>query len=417
MNSISQEDIFKIARNLEDHHAIFSKIWQISKVNFCDKIDTACVVFDKNGRFLDFRFNKQFWDSLNLYQRCFIFCHECLHILLNHGERIRLLKPELANIATDLVINEMLINDFNFYRSDLGTIGQEGCFLDTIFPKQNIEKNKSTEFYYNLLDSNLKQLPKTLSIDNHTGLYNNDDANDIKELLEEIISDANSFDTFNFKQKVLDNEEGKICQKAGSVPGSLTKIVKIDNVPVKKKWETVIKNWALSTIKNKDKDVTQWTRTNRRFATINSDLILPSDMEVEDLNKEKNRIKVVFFQDTSGSCSGFIERFFKAAKSMPKDKFDVELYCFDTQVYKTSLESGKLYGFGGTSFSILEDYVWNNIAERKLEKYPKAIFVITDGYGDNIKPALPKTWHWFLSTNDTSCIDKECNIYDLSKFE
>jgi len=111
-------------------------------------------------------------------------------------------------------------------------------------------------------------------------------------------------------------------------------------------------------LKQNDKDHEQWARVNRRFvgiASSMSNMFLPSEMEIEEKEEEKKKIKVVFFLDTSGSCQHLAERFFKAAKSLDSKKFDVELYCFDTRCYKTSLESGRLYGFGGTSFSILED--------------------------------------------------------------
>jgi hypothetical protein len=200
------------------------------------------------------------------------------------------------------------------------------------------------------------------------------------------------------------------------MPGNLEIIVKVGFVKKKKKWETVIKRWVNRFIKHSDRDHEQWARVNRRFVGLQSNLFLPSEMEIDEREEIKKKIKVIFFQDTSGSCSHFAERFFKAAKSLPKERFDMELYCFDTQVYKTSLESGKLYGFGGTSFEILERKV-EEICKGNFRKYPKAVFVITDGYGDAIHPKKPRNWYWFLSTTYTSCIPKECNIFQLSDFE
>jgi hypothetical protein len=147
-----------------------------------------------------------------------------------------------------------------------------------------------------------------------------------------------------------------------------------------------------------------------------NNMFLPSEMEIEEKEDVKKRIKVMFFQDTSGSCIHLAERFFKAAKSLPTERFDIEMFCFDTQVYKTSLTSGKLYGFGGTSFSILERYIINQ-CKGDMRKYPKAVFVITDGYGDCIDPKYPKRWYWFLDPYYTNCIPKKCNTFNLSDFE
>jgi hypothetical protein len=111
-------------------------------------------------------------------------------------------------------------------------------------------------------------------------------------------------------------------------------------------------------------------------------MFLPSDMEIEDDNDEKTRIKVYFYLDTSGSCWGLKDRFFAAALSLPDDRFDIRLFCFDTTVQETTLESRKIYGGGGTSFSILEAHIQKEIKEKG--EYPEAVFVITDGYAATV---------------------------------
>ena len=55
--------------------------------------------------------------------------------------------------------------------------------------------------------------------------------------------------------------------------------------------------------------------------------------------------------------------------------------------------------------------------EKNKGKYPDAVFVITDGYGDPVKPEFCKKWYWFLSHNYRACIPKECNVYDLKNYE
>jgi len=52
-----------------------------------------------------------------------------------------------------------------------------------------------------------------------------------------------------------------------------------------------------------------------------------------------------------------------------------------------------------------------------MSKYPKAVFVITDGYGDQINPKKPKNWYWFLSNDYRRCIPDTCNVFNLSEFE
>jgi predicted metal-dependent peptidase len=432
--NITNEEFLLIARDLEIHHAVFSKLWNIGKPQFTDKIETAAVTFDKKGNHLDFLFNPTFWDKLTPYERNFIICHECLHIMLNHGVRLKDLNKDIGNIAADVVINELLASGFSFDRTKLEWIGKNGCWMDTVFQNDpSVEKDRSMEYYYQILKKDIsEQLKQLMSgeggkggkgitiLDDHEGLKEID-STDLEDVLNDVVDGMNNSEKESLN-KALNENEGEVeeCSKqAGSIAGNLEITIKLSKVVKKRKWETVIKKWANTFLKQNDKDHEQWARVNRRFVGISStmhNMFLPSEMEIEEKEEEKRKIKVIFFQDTSGSCYHLAKRFFKAAKSLPSDRFDVELYCFDTSCYKTSLESGKLYGFGGTSFSILEQEVMK-ICKGDLSKYPKAIFVITDGYGDQIHPKKPKNWHWFLSCDYTYCIPDECNIHKLSQFE
>jgi len=164
------------------------------------------------------------------------------------------------------------------------------------------------------------------------------------------------------------------------------------------------------------KDCEQWVRINRRFALVDTELILPTEMEVEDVWEEKDRIRVDFYMDTSGSCIGMKDRFFKAAASLPEERFDVRLYCFDTRCYDTTLESKKMEGGGGTSFQCIEDDIQER-CQKNGEKYPVAVFVLTDGYGDEISPEDPEAWYWFVTNGYYNYIPKESKKYNLDEFE
>lgn len=454
--NLTNEEFLLIARELELHHAVFSKIWNVGKPRFTDKIPTACVTFDKEGNHLDFQFNPDFWEKISSYERNFVICHECLHIMLSHGIRLKELNRDIGNVAADVVINEMLAQAFGFDRNKLDWVGKNGCWLDTVFKnaKLPVEKERSMEYYYKLLKQEFAETIKEAlkkgavgipgqggkglkgengeiddgegdggytTIDDHEGLMGMDPT-DLEDVLKDVLDGMNDSEKESLDKAFKEgnpSETESSSKEAGSMPGNLEVIVKVGFVKKKKKWETVIKKWANMFLKQNDKDHEQWARVNRRFVGIQSsmsNMFLPSEMEIEEREEEKRKIKVVFFQDTSGSCSHLAERFFKAAKSLPTDKFEVELYCFDTRCYKTSLESGKLYGFGGTSFSILEEEVMK-LCKGDLSKYPKAVFVITDGYGDPINPKKPKNWYWFLSCDYRHCIPDKCNIFKLNDFE
>ena len=402
-------------------------------------------------------------------ERAFVISHECLHLMLDHGQRISELagsdvgSRRIAGIAADLVVNHMAEKGFGFDVDNMPTLGPTILRLQDAKDRFGIELpvGKSLESYYALLretqpeeeepesntitsgggqgngsddgadheegeqepreqDAGEKQEEPNNTLDDHSG-FTDITKKALEAISESVMKELAKFDMESFVEQLQEseaNEEIKSVSKgsmAGSIAGNMVLQVRTSKVQRKRKWESVIRRWCEFKIRENDRHEEQWARMNRRFTALEGNLFLPSEMEVEGREKEKNRIKVVFFQDTSRSCVDLAERFFRAAKSLPSDRFDVDMYCFDTRVYKTSLETGKLYGFGGTSFGILESEVQNIAA--KTRRHPAAVFVITDGYGDRVSPKKPEAWHWFLSSNYTDYIDKRCHIHKLADFE
>jgi len=490
-----REEFYAIAQELEKFHGIFSQLWEMGLPRLTFDLPTAAVAFDHQGRNVEFLFNPQFWKDTDRYTKCFVICHEALHVILSHGIRARdCPMPALANKALDVVVNHTLTSKFGFDRSSVhvGTYPDseevdkelrgepiELCWLDTVFPgmEDQVERDKPFEYYYHILEKNTKFIDGKWKIksggskggqggsssgkggqssgngegdeeyqdmtgsvlDKHDQLEEFEDSKAKEEITDKLDEALDSDEKQDLFDKLSNTEEGDAAQKAaekaekenaeakdgngnnpggknrGTIAGRLQYRANVhQKIKTKRKWETVIKKWSRK-YKEDERDSEQWARTNRRYAALGSHLLLPT--EVADEHKSETRIDVWFFQDTSGSCYGFRDRFFAAAKSLPQDRFNIHLYCFDTQVYATSLESGKLYGFGGTSFDILENHIQNQLRQGAIKKYPEAVFVITDGYGNNVRPERPKNWYWFLSTDCTHCIPNECNIFSLSEYE
>ena len=140
----------------------------------------------------------------------------------------------------------------------------------------------------------------------------------------------------------------------------------------------------------RDIDLELWTRPNRRLDSLGDDLILPAT--INETVPVRDRVDVWAFQDTSGSCVDYAERFFKAIATIPEDRFRVRVFCFDTEVYETSLATGKLYGFGGTAFQPMEDKIQQIIQTER--------------------------WHWFLTPDGSKAhIPNKSSIYDLNDYE
>jgi len=100
---------------------------------------------------------------------------------------------------------------------------------------------------------------------------------------------------------------------------------------------------------------------------------------------------------------GLIYQFFEKAENRVQD-FSSDGYIRDGT--QKILEGQK------SSVKILSDYISKN----KLN-YPKAIFIISDGMGNSVKPQKPENWYWFLSVNCIRHIPKKSKFYNLSDFE
>lgn len=418
------EEKLQIAKDLQSYHYFFRAFWDIGNpiVDDFPDLPTAAIQFDSNGETINFLVNKTFWDSLNYTSKLFLVCHEMSHIILKHGlrfqEYINTPNFNYVNFAADVVINEMLCRCFKFNRVTLDSrISKEGCWIDTLFKDKNVPQNESTEYYFNLLkketDEYIKKL-KIFSIDKHVVL-----TEEQQKHMEEILSESDVLGTLETKDGIKLPAEFK--NQVDSISRSASGTGSLHNVEAskktKQKWETVIKKWEISTKKETIGEQERWDRINPRYSQIiNSNIHLPTNNRTLDEYLEENKIHVFFFLDTSGSCISLAPRFFKAATSLDPKKFDVRLFCFDTKVVETDLNSKKVYGGGGTSFRIMEQKI-QKICRVEKKKYPKAVFVITDGYGDTIKPEYPEKWHWFMTSNYTSCIPTVSKKYNLSNYE
>jgi hypothetical protein len=387
---------------MEDHHAIFYMMHGMGKPVFTNEVSTASVSFDKEGDFVKFSFNPDFWHSLSRYEKKFVISHECLHVILNHGLRSRGTQdPRQANVAMDLVVNHTLVSRFKFDREQISG-WEKYCWTETVFPKQNVQPGQTFEAYMQLLQTRRSNLPDT--VDEH-------DDNEWDEVIGKLNENLSNEEKKTIQDIIEQHSQSKDGRGTGA--GNGWYFADTSQVKKKRKWETVIKQWSRKYLKPKEESIEQWARLNRRLAAIDTDLILPSDMD--DDKPVEGKIEVWFFQDTSGSCCSFRDRFFAAAKSLPEDRFLIRMFCFDTCVYETSLQSGKLYGFGGTSFSIIEEHIQDEV--RKGSPYPEAVFVITDGAGNAVNPRFPEKWYWFLSANYRHCIPQKSNVYMLRDYE
>lgn len=407
----------RIKEKLACHHSVFYKIVEIGKPSFTDSIPTAAVQFDKEGKFINFLFNENFWETCDDYKKMFVICHEALHIVLQHGSRfLEGVNNKISNIAMDVVVNHSLVRDFGFIKEDVDP-NSEYCWVDTVFKDKKYlgfpyPDDESTEFYYNEIEKQKESNGGGSGEGDNNGNLVDDHSGLVNEQLEEAVKQT--IDQLDGPEKEQLSDALNNIKKAGTNAGSWITINKIKKSK-NKKWESIIKKWQLETLRFSSIEKEQWIRKSRRMSGFSNGLILPTNAEIECFHLSKNKIDVHFFLDTSGSCINLAERFFTAANSLAKEKFNVRLFCFDTKVEETDLSSGKIYGGGGTCFKIIEDYIQKE--KLKNKKYPSVVFIITDGMGSKVTPEHPTRWHWFLSKNIKTYIPKKSFAYNLDDFE
>lgn len=406
--TVDAEEWLDISRMLEEHHALFYQCWSMGRPSFTRMIDTAAVTFNRDGEYIDFLFNPDFWRGLTTYEKAFVISHECLHVILRHGIRSAgSTDHSKANIALDIVVNHLLVNSFAFDRSKLYD-AEDLCWIDTVFSEEqrdSVLENESYEYYYNLVPNTPRI--KIRILDEHGMLVGEWDK--LIDKLDEQLSEED--------KSILKDMIGKHAPEsmAGKGTGGWHFVGDRIEIIKKKKWEQVIKEWSLKYLRQDSQDHEQWARVHRRWTMLPEDIILPSEME-ED-STEKDRLPVFLYLDTSGSCIGYKNRFWAAGASLPKERFDVRCFCFDTQVQETTIESRKIYGGGGTSFAIIEAHIQKLIKEEGID-YPEAVWIITDGYGDCVNPQFAKNWYWFLTNYSTNrYVPQGSKVFMLKDYE
>jgi predicted metal-dependent peptidase len=404
-----------LSLELDAYHELFVALWKVGAPTFTDKVKTASIVFSHTGKPIKFLFNRDFWDQLSTYDRKFVLCHEMLHVVLNHGYRSTdLLLSEVANIAADITINHMLVNRFGFIR-ELITDWESLCWVDTVFTGKAAsctDTNLTMEEYYDKLVSTPDLIAMKL-VDEHRfspnlGGASNEALNGKKAVTEvdawlqaqgaEFLRDLKSRLGNEVASRATANQVNRGIQ-AFTMPPCIPKV----------NWETAIKNKLKGLCGSTT--IREWKRTDRRLETF-SDLLLPGESEVPKHRHLK--YSCIFFIDASGSMWDETDRMVALVKSLPQSKFAAQICSFDCEVYPLDSTMSEIFGGGGTSFEILETYLQNLVAAGN--SYPDIVFVLTDGYGDDVFPMFPERWTWLLTCDYDTHVPSKSQKIQLANF-
>lgn len=448
------DEFYETVMDLQGEAAIFQRLVMVGmRPSFDESVPTACVGFDPiKGEYIQFCFNPKFWDILTAEGRKFVVCHEMLHLLLCHGKRFMRCfdrkngeSMEIANIAMDLAVNNIVTETLGIDRDNLGIPWKDFCFYDNVIEANPKLKGKcgrydSSETFYKVLFENADKVPcgagsakgiqgkgpkQKGSGEPQKGNGKDDGDNEPKdgeqkstdhgylkevseEKMNELVGKLDEFDKNELKE-MYDKHAGESDSVASKILNNTKRVYK-------KKWESIIKKWTLRAIESLQTKLEDSFVTKPRRMPRNTGFLLPGIVETPIL---KHRVAVYFYLDTSGSCAHLAERFFNAALSLDPKKFEVKPFCFSDDVHAVKLSDKKLYGFGGTNFHAISQHFYSAKEVESRQGKSTLVFVITDGYGTNldVKENERKNWFWFLSEDYKSCIPKGCWIYELKDFE
>lgn len=416
MRTISNEDYLEILSQIEDYHKVFFVFVNMADILFVDDIPTAAVRLPK-GHKPTLYINEDFWHKLTIRSRLFVICHECLHVMLDHGVRnglkIKGATPKLVNIAQDITINEMIVDLFGYDRNDL-TDWKKFCWIDTCFENHvMISRNETFEYYLTKL---IENPPDDASeggpsvFDEH-GLQDDGSTNSpgtSEQETEEEKTNRESLAETLAEELTAKEIESLIkglplSQIAGKLTSVLEHIIAKKIKKQKVNFKHIIRKLKKNSMKEVEKDVDTFTHDDRRF----SDIILSQNASLPGKNcvpkQVKDRLLTAVFMDISGSCLQYIDIFQKVFLAFDEERkiFDTRLFIFDTIVKEVKRGDNVRIG-GGTSFDIIEEKCLE--LESQGKRYPDCVIVITDGYGNKVEPKAASKWIWLLTPTDSTSL-------------
>ena len=325
-----------------------------------------CPTAATNGR--NFYYNKKFIEKLTVKKLEFLFGHEILHCVFDHFGRVGSRDPQLANIAQDYAVNQILVDE------RIGDkITEVKICLDSKYRGMAWEEIYD-QLYEQAEKIPMEQLLKSLGdlLDEHIkegdGQGGKDDDKDGKGKPGMSKADAQAIRD-EIKQAMI---QSAAAAGAGKTPAGVMRLIKNMTEP-KISWRELVRQEIQSIIRNDY----SFTRPNRK--SMHSGAILPG-------MKEATTIDIACSIDMSGSIGEADATVFLSEVKGVLDQFEdfkVNLWCFDTEIYNHKeithdnahdLIDYEPQGGGGTMF----EANWEFMKEQGIQ--PKKFIMFTDGY-------------------------------------
>ena len=326
-----------------------------------------CPTAATNGR--DFYYNIDFVKKLSVKKLEFLFAHEILHCVFDHFGRVGSRDRNLANIAQDFAVNQILVDERIgekisevkiCYDSKYRGMAWEEIYDELWEKAEKISMPELLSQLGELLDEHIKEQEGAGSGGDKTK-----DGKDKPSLTKEEA------------QKIRDEIKQAMIQSAaaagaGKTPAGIMRMIK-DLTEPKMNWRQLVQQEIQSIVRNDF----SFQRFNRKSA--HSGAILPG-------LKEDVTIDVAIAIDMSGSIGDDDARTFLSEIKGIMDQyqdFKINLWCFDTEIYNhqaithdesDQLESYEPQGGGGTDFEVNFQFMKDNDIQ------PRKFIMFTDGY-------------------------------------
>lgn len=355
---------------------------------------TAFVGFDGDGQNVTFQFNKYFAETLTDEEIQFVFCHEGLHVLLDHGKageefleslpKDRVSRQAL-NQAMDVCINEILIDTvFKDNFQYMYNLNKSLCTIQTMFTSRGIyaEPDKNFRYYYNLIMDNRKEVDEEGDYTMFGDMSDYAEASqEVKDKMDQISEDSGINDD-NVKDKLTGSGKG-----SGSGSAGYSEVVTIfKKMNVEDAIARYIKPRNMSNVDYSapSKVRYDWKTDHRRYAGMkqtNARFNVPNRTTI---GKSK-KMKVVVYCDVSGSVANYTKKFLAMIDLIDTAKSDVITYAWADNVgFAKKVASDKFSWSGvghGTEIKSVLNHYTKNYADDKVD----AVVVLTDGEYTDIK--------------------------------
>lgn len=375
----------------------------------CAIYETAYVGFDKKeGKNLSFKFNKHFAETLNSKEIAFVFAHESLHVLLDHGRRGNAFLKTLPigkrsrgvlNKAMDVCINEILMKEVFYDDLEYMPILKELCNLETIFYSKgatHVQPDRDFIYYYNeiikLMEESEGEEPGEGNVVFGDAIFEDDDIDEIEDFLNDILDKAGNPDESNIKDILKKKSKS---QGSGSV-GYEEVVSRFEKMSMQEAVNRYVKPRNMSKIDmNSPAHIKyNWYKINRRTVGMGSNgygshsgsMSVP----VRDVHTKNKKMKVVVYADVSGSVASYTEKFLGIINVIDTNISEVVPYVWADGVGLATFDAkSQKYKWknvgGGTNIRAVLNHYTSEYEDDRVD----SVIVLTDGgYEDIIKEKL-----------------------------